>query len=87
MEEALRVAQRAFESGEVPVGAVVVCDGKIVGRGGNRNIAEFDPRLMPKSLPCAKPVQTSVTIVWEIVSSLLQLSPALCVRARWCIHG
>jgi tRNA(adenine34) deaminase len=43
MEEALRAAQRAVEAGEVPVGAVVVCDGKIVGRGWNRNIAARDP--------------------------------------------
>jgi tRNA(adenine34) deaminase len=43
MEEALRCAQRALEMGEVPVGAVVVCEGKIVGRGWNRNIAEADP--------------------------------------------
>jgi tRNA(adenine34) deaminase len=43
MEEALRCAQRALEAGEVPVGAVVVCDGRIVGRGWNRNITGFDP--------------------------------------------
>jgi tRNA(adenine34) deaminase len=43
MEEALRCAQRALEAGEVPVGAVVVCDGRIVGRGWNRNIAGSDP--------------------------------------------
>ena len=42
MEEALRAAQRALEIGEVPVGAVVVCDGKIIGRGWNRNISEHD---------------------------------------------
>lgn len=43
MEEALRAAQRALEAGEVPVGAVVVLDGRIVGRGWNQNIAENDP--------------------------------------------
>ncbi len=43
MEEALRAAQRALEAGEVPVGAVVVCGGKIVGRGGNRNLTDCDP--------------------------------------------
>jgi tRNA(adenine34) deaminase len=43
MEEALRAAQRALESGEVPVGAVVVCDGKIIARGWNRNITDSDP--------------------------------------------
>ena len=43
MEEALRCAQRALEMGEVPVGAIVVCDGRIVGRGWNRNITDSDP--------------------------------------------
>lgn len=43
MEEALRCAQRALEAGEVPVGAVVVCDSRIVGRGWNRNITDNDP--------------------------------------------
>jgi len=43
MQEALRAAQRALESGEVPVGAVVVSEGKRVGRGFNRNIMDSDP--------------------------------------------
>jgi tRNA(adenine34) deaminase len=43
MEEALRCARRALEAGEVPVGAVVVCDGLIVGRGWNCNISSTDP--------------------------------------------
>lgn len=43
MEEALRCAQRALGMDEVPVGAVVVYAGKIVGRGWNRNITDFDP--------------------------------------------
>jgi len=43
MQEALRCAQRALEAGEVPVGAVVICEGRIVGRGFNRNILDRDP--------------------------------------------
>jgi tRNA(adenine34) deaminase len=43
MEEALRAAQRALEAGEVPVGAVIVCDGRLVGRGWNRNVSDSDP--------------------------------------------
>ena len=39
----MRAAQRGLESGEVPVGAVVVCEGKIVGRGWNRNLSDSDP--------------------------------------------
>lgn len=36
MKEALRLAKEAFDDGEVPVGAVVVRNGEIVGRGRNR---------------------------------------------------
>ena len=43
MEEALRCAQRALEAGEVPVGAIVVCNGRVAGRGWNRNIGDCDP--------------------------------------------
>ncbi|HEY1660589.1 MAG TPA: tRNA adenosine(34) deaminase TadA [Candidatus Sulfotelmatobacter sp.] len=43
MEEALRSAQRALDAAEVPVGAVVVCAGRIVGRGWNRSIGDNDP--------------------------------------------
>lgn len=43
MEEALRCAQRALEAGEVPVGALVVRDGIVVGRGWNRNLTLNDP--------------------------------------------
>jgi tRNA(adenine34) deaminase len=43
MEEALRLAQRSVAAEEVPVGAVIVRDGIIVGRGWNRTIAACDP--------------------------------------------
>jgi tRNA(adenine34) deaminase len=43
MEEALRAARRALEAGDVPVGAVVVHAGEIVGRAWNRNIIDSDP--------------------------------------------
>ena len=43
MSEALALAHAAQARGEVPVGAVVVKDGDIVGRGGNAPIAATDP--------------------------------------------
>jgi tRNA(adenine34) deaminase len=43
MREALEEAARGLAAGEVPVGAVVVLDGAIVGRGFNRPIASNDP--------------------------------------------
>lgn len=35
MDQALKEARKAFEENEVPVGAIVVLDGKIIGRGYN----------------------------------------------------
>ena len=43
MEEALRLAVKAQAGGEVPVGAVVVKDGAIIGRGWNQVIGSNDP--------------------------------------------
>jgi tRNA(adenine34) deaminase len=43
MGEALALARTAAERGEVPVGAIVVRDGAIIGRGGNAPIAASDP--------------------------------------------
>src|SRR6202158_6319765 len=43
MRRALELARHAQEEGEVPVGAVVVLDGKIIGEGWNRPIAASDP--------------------------------------------
>jgi tRNA(adenine34) deaminase len=43
MRAALELAAAAAAVGEVPVGAVVVKDGQIVGRGSNRPIGSSDP--------------------------------------------
>jgi tRNA(adenine34) deaminase len=43
MREALAEARAAERVGEVPVGAVVVLDEKILARGGNRTITDCDP--------------------------------------------
>ncbi|HSC93908.1 MAG TPA: tRNA adenosine(34) deaminase TadA [Burkholderiales bacterium] len=43
MREALDLARRAAEAGEVPVGAVLVRDGAIVGRGYNQPVSGKDP--------------------------------------------
>jgi len=43
MGEALSLALEAAAAGEVPVGAVVVKDGAVVGRGHNRPVAGRDP--------------------------------------------
>ncbi len=43
MDRAVALAQAASEAGEVPVGAVVVLDGAVIGEAGNAPIAQHDP--------------------------------------------
>lgn len=43
MQAALELAKKAASMGEVPVGAVVVKDGEIIGRGSNAPISQHDP--------------------------------------------
>jgi tRNA(adenine34) deaminase len=43
MDEALAMARLAQSHGEIPVGAIVVKDGAIIGRGGNAPIIGNDP--------------------------------------------
>ena len=43
MELALQEARAAEAAGEVPIGCVIVHDGEVVGRAGNRTLADRDP--------------------------------------------
>lgn len=43
MQQALALAKRAGEAGEVPVGAIVVKDGAVIGQGSNAPISASDP--------------------------------------------
>ncbi|MDY3122454.1 tRNA adenosine(34) deaminase TadA [Suipraeoptans intestinalis] len=43
MKEAIRQAKKAYALGEVPIGCVIVYEGKIIGRGYNRRTTEKNP--------------------------------------------
>ena len=43
MKEALKEAEKAFQKGEIPVGAVMVRSGEIIGRGSNNRSLEDSP--------------------------------------------
>jgi creatinine deaminase len=40
MEAAIDEARKGFEEGGIPIGSVLVCDGKIIGRGRNRRVQD-----------------------------------------------
>ena len=58
MEEALRGARRAIALGEVPVGAVVVYEGRVIGRGCNRPVSAHDPTAHAEILALREAGQT-----------------------------
>jgi tRNA(adenine34) deaminase len=58
MEEALREARRAIALGEVPVGAVVVYEGRVIGRGCNRPVNAHDPTAHAEILALREAGQT-----------------------------
>jgi creatinine deaminase len=43
LDEALRMAQLSYDEGGLPIGAVLVRDGQIIGRGHNQRIQQGDP--------------------------------------------
>jgi tRNA(Ile)-lysidine synthase len=54
MREALGLARAAAAAGELPVGALVVRDGEVLGRGANRTEATTIRPPTPRSSPCAR---------------------------------
>ena len=63
MQLALKEAQQAYDREEVPVGAIIVRAGAIIGRGFNQTESLKDPTAMPKSwqlLPLPTPLRIGV---------------------------
>ena len=50
MREALVEARKAYDMGEIPIGAVLVHEGKIISRHHNRREIDMMRRLMQRSL-------------------------------------
>jgi len=58
MRQALELARQAATLGEVPVGALVVLDDRIIGRGSNSPIAQNDPSAHAEMLALREAAQT-----------------------------
>jgi tRNA(adenine34) deaminase len=58
LEQALTLARQAERDGEVPVGAVVVLDGRVIGRGHNCPIVRHDPTAHAEILALRDAAQT-----------------------------
>jgi tRNA(Arg) A34 adenosine deaminase TadA len=82
MAEALALARQAAGAGEVPVGAVVVCDGRIVGRGHNRSISAHDPTAHAEVVALRDAAQTLGNYRLEGCTLYVTVEPcAMCAQA------
>ena len=86
MREALSLAVRARDMGEVPVGAVVVLDDRVIGTGFNQPIGANDPQLTPRSSPSGTPRSESATTGSPAATLYVTIEPCqMCVGAM--IHA
>ena len=76
MLEALREAELAGQAGDVPVGAVVFIDGKIVGRGGNRRERDGDPTAHAEMLAIRQAAQAVGG--WRLIGATLFVTQEPC---------
>src|SRR5512140_682727 len=82
MEEALRLAREAGEAGEVPVGAVALFEGRVVGRGRNAREAARDPTAHAELLAIQEAARTLGRWRLSGVTLVATLEPcAMCAGA------
>lgn len=86
IRHAMDLAQRAESEGEVPVGAVVVCDGRIVGEGWNRTIGQNDPSAHAEILSLREAGQRLGNYRMPECSLYVTLEPC-CMCAGAIIHA
>lgn len=82
MKEALKQAKKAYAIDEVPIGCVIVQNGKIIARGYNRRNIDKIRLPMQNCLPSAKQVKKQVTGGLRTATSTLRWSHARCVPVQ-----
>ena len=86
MRQALREAQKAGELGEVPIGAVVVHQGRIIGRGHNSTVALQDPTAHAEML--AITAASSALHSWRLEDCILYVTLEPCpMCAGACLNA
>jgi len=83
MRQALRLAETAFENEEVPVGAVVVRDGKVIGKGYNQRQLLKDPTAHAEIL--AITAASSAMEDWRLSGCTLYVTLEPCVMCAGAI--
>ena len=84
MREALAEARKAADEGEVPVGAVVVLGGEVIGRGHNRREAHQNPLAHAELEAIAQAASALKQLAtYRLHVSMRRWSLAPCARGPW----
>ncbi len=84
MEQAFREAQKAFEKDEVPIGAVVVLGGRIIGRGYNMVESLQDPTAHAEMI--AITAATNTVESWRLENATLYVTKEPCPMCAGAIY-
>ena len=79
MQEAIALAKEAGQAGEVPVGAVVVRDGILVGRGRNGPVGTTDPTAHAEIMALRDAAKTIGNYRLENCTMYVTLEPCTCL--------
>ena len=77
MAEAFELARHAADAGEVPVGAVLVRDGEVIGRGWNQPVAAHDPTAHAEMLAIREAAQRTGNYRLENTTLYVTLEPCV----------
>ena len=83
MRRALELARRAQDEGEVPVGALLVVDGQVVGEGWNRPIGTHDPSAHAEMMALRAAAQSARN--YRLTGSTLYVTLEPCVMCAGAI--
>ncbi len=94
MGDALRQARAAGRNGEVPIGAVVVASGRVIGRGANRPVGARDPTAHAEVTALRRAARTSgnyrlagSTLYVTLEPCLMCLGAMVHARIRRLVYG
>ena len=94
MQMALNLAKKSGREGEIPVGAVIVVSGEVVGRGYNQNIRKNDPSAHAEILALRQAARkmgnyrlTSATVYYTLEPCLMCAGALIWARVRCLVYG
>lgn len=83
IREALKEAEKAYRKGEIPVGALIVVDGRIISKAHNQKETTFDPTSHAEMLAIREAAR--VIGAWRLLNATLYVTKEPCIMCSGAI--